>query len=120
MKCIKCGNDIPTTSKSNKYCSYRCSVLYLKSQYKKRNKEKVNEYNRKYRKLGYHCKTGTKIVKSLKEIRGECLKCGSTENLEVHHVKPLILGGDNKMGNVIVLCKKHHHEFEQLTKEFFK
>jgi len=117
---MKCGNEIPTTSKSNKYCSYRCSVLYLKSQYKKRNKERINAYNKGYRKRGYIKGAGSKTVRELKEVSNKCLKCGTTENLEAHHVRPTILGGKNEIGNVIILCKKHHHEFEQLTKEFFK
>lgn len=47
--CIKCGQPVPVTSKSRKYCSLRCSILYLKSQWKKRTREERNNYNRKWR-----------------------------------------------------------------------
>jgi 5-methylcytosine-specific restriction endonuclease McrA len=48
--CKKCGVDLSTTKyQSVKYCSRHCATLYLKSQWKKRTKEKRNEYNRKWR-----------------------------------------------------------------------
>ena len=119
MNCIKCGMHIPETSKSNKYCSYRCSVLYLKSQYRKRKREEINKYNLEHRRLGYGYKPGLIGAKNIKSIRKECLRCGASENLEIHHVKPLMMGGDNRVGNIIVLCRKCHYEFERLTKYFF-
>jgi len=48
-----------------------------------------------------------------------CLKCEITENVEQHHVKSRILGGKNEF-NIILLCHKHHYEFENLTREFWQ
>ena len=45
--CKKCGNELH--GKQESYCSQRCSKLHLKSLYKKRNRERLNEYNRQYR-----------------------------------------------------------------------
>ena len=40
----------------------------------------------------------------------QCAFCGSTENLEEHHMIPLFLGGTNDDRNLIYLCKKCHRE----------
>lgn len=123
MICIKCGSKIPETSKSIKYCSERCSRLYLKSLYRKRNAEKFNKYRRDRRKKGYKNfykdSQKDKLIVALKSYQGGCLKCGSKENLEIHHIRPRMLGGEHNMGNVMLLCKKCHYDFENLTRGFW-
>ena len=37
-----------------------------------------------------------------------CISCGSKENIEFHHVLPLILGGGNVPSNVVPLCHACH------------
>ena len=37
-----------------------------------------------------------------------CSNCGSRTDLDVHHIKPLSLGGSNKLSNLIVLCRYCH------------
>ena len=37
-----------------------------------------------------------------------CANCGSSENIEYHHIVPLILGGTNSFGNIAALCHKCH------------
>ena len=44
-----------------------------------------------------------------------CVLCGSTENLEHHHVIPLSLGGSNEEDNIITLCAKHHVQVHNLN-----
>lgn len=39
-----------------------------------------------------------------------CEKCGSTIGLEIHHKKPLSLGGNTVEENLIVLCANCHIE----------
>lgn len=39
---------------------------------------------------------------------GKCGNCGSTKCLEMHHVVPLLLGGKNEIGNMILLCHRCH------------
>lgn len=36
-----------------------------------------------------------------------CFVCGGVATIR-HHVKPLILGGDNKFNNLVALCHKCH------------
>jgi hypothetical protein len=44
----------------------------------------------------------------LKRDGYQCGNCGSTENLHVHHIVPLSLGGSNELGNLRTLCKTCH------------
>ena len=37
-----------------------------------------------------------------------CANCQSTENLHVHHIVPLSLGGSNELSNLKTLCKNCH------------
>jgi 5-methylcytosine-specific restriction enzyme A len=40
-----------------------------------------------------------------------CRQCGSTDKLEVHHIKPLAEGGDKYgLSNLITLCRECHVE----------
>lgn len=45
-----------------------------------------------------------------------CGKCGSKENLELHYMLPVVLGGDNDDRNLIILCQDCHHQ----TTNYFK
>jgi DNA repair exonuclease SbcCD nuclease subunit len=45
------------------------------------------------------------------ECKGhKCAACNTTKNLEIHHVLPLINGGNNNMDNLLVVCQKHHKQ----------
>lgn len=37
-----------------------------------------------------------------------CQNCGSTEELEMDHIKPLVFGGANIIGNLRLLCHGCH------------
>ena len=37
-----------------------------------------------------------------------CYNCGSTENVQYHHIVPLKLGGTNNLSNIAVLCTQCH------------
>jgi len=55
------------------------------------------------------CKSWHKIKKEVHERDGNaCLECGSTENLEAHHVDPVKDGGGPYLDNLITLCKSCH------------
>jgi len=34
-----------------------------------------------------------------------CVDCGSRDNLELWHVKPVVYGGDSAPDNLVTLCK---------------
>ena len=38
-----------------------------------------------------------------------CRFCASTEDIQVHHITPTVLGGKNTEENLICLCRKCHH-----------
>ena len=44
----------------------------------------------------------------LKRDDYRCANCRSTENLHVHHIVPLSLGGSNELSNLKTLCKGCH------------
>ena len=39
-----------------------------------------------------------------------CRICGSIDDLEIDHIKPLARGGSNELENLQILCKKHNRE----------
>lgn len=44
-----------------------------------------------------------------------CALCGTTKNLQVHHVVPFRMTFDNSQSNLIPLCVKHHKIVETIT-----
>ncbi len=44
--------------------------------------------------------------KVYKKYEGKCAKCKSTENLEIDHIIPFVLGGKTELKNLQLLCKK--------------
>ena len=120
MLCKKCGKKL--TGKQKKYCSVYCAKLFLKSEYRKRNKEKINAYKRKYwkgkrRTSGYFEKVTRPAHLKNNPL---CEKCGTDKKLEVHHIKPLAVGGTHKASNLMTLCKTHHYYFEKRMKGFWE
>lgn len=39
---------------------------------------------------------------------GKCRVCGSTENLQVDHIRPVARGGQTTKANLWTLCARHH------------
>jgi hypothetical protein len=53
-----------------------------------------------------------------RKILGRCYECGTTTNLQVHHVTPLSKGGSNRLENLqclCVSCHSHRHGGRDLT-----
>lgn len=49
------------------------------------------------------------LRRMVKHVCGEvCYNCGSTENVQYHHIVPLRMGGTNKLSNIAVLCSRCH------------
>lgn len=120
MICKKCGN--PLSGKQTSYCSFKCSKLHLKSLYRKRNREKIREYHRRFKMLGEHKPlSGLETKEIIKERGGKCERCNSTNKLNVHHIKPLRFGGSNKTRNLMILCFPCHMMWHQmLTAKFWE
>lgn len=117
MNCKKCGNILK--NKQTSYCSPRCAKLHLKSLYRKRNREKINAYNRRYRQMGIRGNPCTnKIISDFLKRNSICAKCGTNKDLCVCHIKPRVKGGKN-LDNLITLCKKHHYKFDKLLEDFW-
>ena len=38
----------------------------------------------------------------------ECVECGKTDDLQVHHIKPVSEGGSNELNNLLTLCAECH------------
>ena len=113
MICIYCGKPIPIHSKSVKYCSEWCSKNYLKAEYKKRNREKVNAYNRKWRKKNRESIKKRRAEgirkKSLYPSKNEyCYFCQSKDDLHWHHVS-------YSPERVVRMCAKCHKRLHSLN-----
>lgn len=118
MYCKKCGKLL--IGKQLSYCSPICSKLHLKSLYKKRNREKINKYNREYSKMGVRGNPCTnKILREHLKGQNKCQGCGKKDDLQVCHIKPRWAGGKNK-NNLITFCRVCHNRFDNLLRDFWK
>lgn len=52
----------------------------------------------------------TELKKVIITEDSECAWCGNKENLELHHLLPVCIGGDNDMRNLMILCHECHQE----------
>ena len=90
--------------------------------------ENKDEWQKKYLKEAWACDSGAKALEKQIPCKPEeyvpdfpynifstqkCGKCGSTENLELHHMIPASLGGTNDENNLIWLCNKCHKKVTQ-------
>lgn len=118
MNCGRCKNIL--SGKQKKWCSLYCSKLALKSQYRKRNRDKINAYKRNYNRFAIRGNPSTNnIIKSYLLRNPYCLRCETKQDLQVCHIRPRAKGGKNK-DNLITLCRKHHIEFDNLLKNFWQ
>ena len=44
----------------------------------------------------------------VQQLDSVCFNCGSTEQIEYHHIVPLHLGGSNRLTNIVPLCYRCH------------
>lgn len=95
-KC-RCGNEFASFS------GYQCITCYRKTRQEKRNNPIYKEqlYKDKVRSFTRSC------IKQGLLTKGNCEMCGSTTDIEAHHVDY------RKLFEVQWLCRKHHREFHQ-------
>jgi len=102
-------------------------LLYARNKaYRKRYREKVNEYNR--RRFHITKRNGGHYLLSQWEAmvnvcKGVCLSCGKVKKLTVDHVLPVSLGGKSTIDNIQPLCgscnsRKHNKHIDYRTKFF--
>lgn len=53
------------------------------------------------------------------QLKPECVNCGSIQDLYLHHIVPLVMGGTNRIGNIVWLCgachsKVHNHDLTDI------
>lgn len=105
--CRRCGKALE--GKQTAYCSMRCGKLFLKSQYRRRRPGKVKEWKVKYK--GNYPKPevrGAERSRIIRQRGSACERCGTAEDLQVHHWKPTRYKGGDKDYNLAVFCRSCH------------
>lgn len=89
-ECRICGKKFIVKWSLQKFCSRKCSL----------------KYNRKKLKIWQEQNRRKKIL----ELGGKCVVCGLDDwrMLEVHHIVPQKLKGNDDKSNLVVLCSNHH------------
>jgi len=60
---------------------------------------------------GYGSKKWSQVRSEILKRDGyKCQKCGSTKNLQVHHIVRVVDGGESDPDNLITLCEKCHRK----------
>ena len=60
----------------------------------------------------------SKVIAVMSKSHGQCLACGSKDNLQVDHILPVSRGGTNELDNLQMLCQrcngsKHNKTMEE-------
>lgn len=108
-KCKTCGQTFSVTrssissnsNASGNFCSRKCYEKYLC------NGERTTGRGSQWK------RTRDEVIAAFPF----CAKCGTTKNLQVHHITPFRLTHDNSKDNLVPLCVKHHKEIEMMFVE---
>lgn len=137
LTCANCEKDMGYVS-GKIYCSKSCrdsklktkreckkcsKVFYvLRSSIKKSNssgnfcsRDCYNEFLCNSKRVTGRGSRWKSIRESVLKKFGVCAVCGTTKNLQVHHIVPFRLTFDNSESNLIPLCVKHHKFVEMMT-----
>lgn len=97
------------------YMEIFISLIFLyviSSVFKLLNKDTTNSNNNNFRQKSYYKKqkvTWEDVRQKVFEKYGhKCVRCGSIEQIEVHHKIPLKDGGTNDIDNLIPICRSCH------------
>lgn len=97
--CIWCGNPLPSRRRS--YCSDACRDARWHKYW-----SDATETAKKA--VGYRPMMWPAIAAEQIRLYPSCSRCGSVQNLEAHHIRPLHSGGSNELSNLITLCHDCH------------
>lgn len=132
IKCPECGNKFKPVNAIQKYCSRKCEKLQHKSKPKKNVKcancnkfFKQKVFTQVYcsyecqKEFSYHKRPSRDewfnlIEYILERDYYKCVECESDNKLVVHHIKPLVFGGNNDVSNLETLCIKCHKKKHNL------
>jgi len=103
-KCVYCGKEFNTLKSFHLYCSQLCGQRHRKIKMPSTKEwsllsEHVHERD------NYKCSMCNK---------------NNNERLEVHHKKPLSMGGDNNIDNLELLCVKCHVDKHIILRSIYK
>lgn len=109
--CEICGSQI-TDRRRSRTCSNRCTEAYWR---------RVREAER-YANLRNPYFWPTFRHETLERDGHRCTQCGSTTDLEIHHITPVAAGGTNAPDNLTTLCHDchaaiHAAEWRELAEE---
>ena len=91
--CKNCGKEFKTTLSRQAFCCTKCR------------KEK--------RPSGEEWASLVEFVTERDNFK--CVKCGSNKKLNVHHIKFLSRGGNNKVDNLVTLCEQCHIKVHKVS-----
>lgn len=92
IECEWCGKSFKRSNRATRYCSARCYGDSMLSAFPRKGKEFSKAVRRAIKERDNYA----------------CVVCGSTHRLEIDHIVPIALGGDNSIDNGQALCHKCH------------
>jgi len=102
-KCAVCGNCLEESQQE--YCSDKCQVQAM-------SKPKMIASSPLHFAIEWSPEARTmtpQLRATALETKGnKCLRCGTTDNIEVHHIRPLCCNGDSDISNLMLLCQTCH------------
>lgn len=125
--CLNCNKIFPNkTGHPRKYCSTKCQLDYEYKTGKRDRFETTKAANKACRKGATHQNFRRRVFNFYPNI---CVYCGSTENLEAHHIIPQEYDerrptgkGDHRVRNGCILCRDCHQDIvhKKRSKRFSK
>jgi 5-methylcytosine-specific restriction endonuclease McrA len=120
-ECDVCGSEFEDTSRAGnaKRCSDKCrqesqreryaakreTILEYRREYSKTPAGKASKRRRRHRRRDAPCNGSIKHF----QLADKCVRCGSTENLELEHITPISQGGSNHIENLTTMCAECNH-----------
>lgn len=108
--CPNCGALFTPHKEGREYCSRDCAT------------EQRATYNSQsfYHAIRNRLSNHSWSKERYDNIATKCASCGTTEDLELHHIVPVMAGGLNENWNYLTLCESCHTSTEHYTKHLFK
>jgi 5-methylcytosine-specific restriction endonuclease McrA len=139
-ECVYCGSQYQPTIKNQKYCTNSCAGKDSRYNWQQQfcprcgepftpkkdgrvycDRECANNAMKTPRSASLYVAVRNQLLEGTWHTHREshkddqCLKCGAEENLELHHIIPVLAGGLNEEWNYMTLCKSCHSTVEAYT-----